>query len=73
MSANEESLMEGPLLKKAAGAIGMMVGWRERKFILTPTRLLYFEPGRKEPKGTINLAELRSIEAIPEKKIGCGN
>ncbi len=62
--------MEGSLLKKAAGAIGMMVGWRERKFVLTPTRLLYFEPGRKDPKGTMNLCEIRNVEAIAEKKIG---
>eukprot|EP00285_Hemiselmis_virescens_P001882 CAMPEP_0173414256 /NCGR_PEP_ID=MMETSP1356-20130122/84010_1 /TAXON_ID=77927 ORGANISM="Hemiselmis virescens, Strain PCC157" /NCGR_SAMPLE_ID=MMETSP1356 /ASSEMBLY_ACC=CAM_ASM_000847 /LENGTH=244 /DNA_ID=CAMNT_0014376407 /DNA_START=150 /DNA_END=881 /DNA_ORIENTATION=+ len=69
---NEEQLMEGPLHKKASGATGMMVGWRERRFVLTTHRLLYYETGKAAaaPKGTMTLADMRHIELMPEKKAG---
>eukprot|EP00283_Hemiselmis_rufescens_P012503 CAMPEP_0173449696 /NCGR_PEP_ID=MMETSP1357-20121228/43211_1 /TAXON_ID=77926 /ORGANISM="Hemiselmis rufescens, Strain PCC563" /LENGTH=846 /DNA_ID=CAMNT_0014416307 /DNA_START=156 /DNA_END=2693 /DNA_ORIENTATION=+ len=67
---NEESIMEGPLHKKASGATGMMRVWRERRFLLTSARLLYFEQGKPAPKGVMALSDMRQVEAIPEKKAG---
>lgn len=67
---DEEPLMEGHLLKKTAGATSVMVGWRERRFMLTPTRLMYFEPNKQQPKGILRLVDLRSVEQISQKKSG---
>lgn len=63
-------LMEGPLLKKADGATGLMMGWRERKFVLTYADLTYFEPRSTAPKGTMQLSQVRRVEEVPEKKSG---
>ena len=63
-------LIEGPLLKKADGATGLMVGWRERRFVLTCAELAYFEPRSTAPKGSMQLSHVRRIEEIPEKKSG---
>lgn len=70
-SRRSNVLMEGPLLKKADGATGLMMGWRERRFVLTETELTYFEPKSTVPKGVMQLALIRRVEDVPEKKSGC--
>ena len=67
MDANDEELLEGSLMKKGS----MLMGWRERHFVLSTLKLTYFtHPSKSTPKGSITLDSIKCINPLPEKKHG---
>ena len=47
------------------------MGWRERHFVLSTTKLTYFtHPSKSAPKGSISLDSIKCINPLPDKKHG---
>jgi hypothetical protein len=67
MNASDEELLEGSMMKRG----GLFMGWRERHFVLSSSKLTYFtHPSKSAPKGSISLDSIKCINPLPDKKHG---